>query len=191
LVTIRFPLTGNRLPYSDISLNQVCNLSFKHATELIARNGGEIRNDMITMKVQKPQTLRFEQSFEGMYPVKELLVRKEFLDESIKIDFTGNGIVVTGNVKSQCGVATSDYVALLDVYIDGAKTESVRMPYDFTTRKYDIFYKYMLINADHKLEIKWMNPDPGYRIYLKSYVVYADSPAENLNPGGTQPEIWR
>jgi hypothetical protein len=118
-----------------------------------------------------------------MYPVKELLVRKDFLDESIKIDFTGTGIVVTGNVKSQCGVATSDFVALLDVYLDGAKTEQVRMPFDFTVRKYDIYYKYLLNKGDHKLEIKWANPDPGYRIYLKSYVVYSDSPNKPFEPG--------
>jgi hypothetical protein len=118
-----------------------------------------------------------------MYPVKELLVRKDFLDESIKIDFTGNGIVVLGNVKSQCGVATSDFVALLDVYIDGVRTEQVKMPYDYIVRKYDIFHKYLLTNGNHKLEIKWVNQDPAFRITLKSYVVYADSPNQEYKPG--------
>jgi len=56
------------------------------------------------------------------------------------------------------------------------------MPYDYIMRKYDIFYKYMLQNGDHKLEIKWMNPDPDFRIYLKSYVVYSDAPNKKLNP---------
>jgi hypothetical protein len=180
-----------KFPYSDISLNQVSELSYKHATELIARNGGEVTDDMITIKVQVPVTLRLEQSFEGMYPVKELLVRKDFLDESIKIDYTGNGIVVLGNVKSQCGVPTSDFVAMLDVYNDGVKIETVRMPFDFTVRKYDIFYKYMMINGDHKLEIKWTNPNPDYRIYLRSYVVYADAPLAKLESGRKTVETWR
>jgi ADP-ribosylglycohydrolase len=171
-----------KFPYTNLTLNQVYDLSYKQAITLIAKNGGEVNNETVSIKVQQPETVRFEQSFEGMYPVKELLVRKDILDESIKIDFTGTGIVVTGNVKSQCGVATSDYVALLDVYIDGVKTEQVRMPFDFIVRKYDIYYKYMLIKGDHKLEIKWINQDPAYRIYFKSYVVYSDAPNKPFEP---------
>jgi hypothetical protein len=135
--------------------------------------------------------LSLEQSFEGMYPVKELLVRKDYLDESIKIDFNGTGIVVTGNVKSQCSVAESNFVALLDVYIDGEKMEQVKMPYDFTTRKYDIYYKYMLPKGNHHLEIRWVNQDPGFRIYFKSYVVYSDEPLKKFNPGKEQAVTWR
>ncbi len=172
-----------KFPYSDITLNEVYDLSYKHAVQQITRNGGEIKGDNIILKIQKPETLRFEQSFEGMYPAKQLLVRKDYLDESIKIDFTGNGIVVLGNVKSQCGVEKSDFVALLDVYIDGAKVEQVKMPYDYIVRKYDIFNKYLLQNGDHKLEIKWVNQNPDFRITEKSYVIYANTPVKPLNPG--------
>jgi hypothetical protein len=118
-----------------------------------------------------------------MFPLKELLVRVDHLEKPIRIDFEGNGIVVLGNVKSQCGIPTSDYIALLDVYIDGVKTEQVRMPYDYIVRKYDIFHKYLLENGPHQLEIKWINQDPEFRIYSKSYVVYCDKPPEKLNPG--------
>jgi len=171
-----------KFPYSDLTLNQIYALSSKHALKLILQNGGELTNGQITINIQKPETVKSEQSFGGMYPTYELLVRKDFLDESIKIDFTGNGIVVLGNVKSQCGVAKSDFVALLDVYIDGVKVEQVKMPYDYIVRKYDIFYKYMLANSDHKLEIRWINQNPDFRITMKSYVVYADSPANPVKP---------
>jgi hypothetical protein len=180
-----------KFPYSDLTLNQIYDLSYKHASELIAENGGEVKDGSVTISVQEPETLMFEQSFEGMYPVKELLLRKDYLEESIKISFTGNGIVVLGNVKSQCGVATSDFVALLDVYIDGLKIDQVHMPYDYIVRKYDIYHKYMLNNGDHQIEIKWVNIDPGFRIYLKSYVVYSEFPGEKLNPGRKQAEKWR
>jgi hypothetical protein len=171
-----------KFPSSSFSLNQICALSYKHAIEQVIRNGGEILNDTITIRVQQPQVLRLEQSFEGIYPTKELLVRKDYLEDPIKIDFTGNGIVVLGNVKSQCGESKSNFVAILDVYLDGSKTEQVRMPFDYIIRKYDIFYKYLLKNGDHRLEIKWINPDPAFRIYLKSYVIYGDKPVEALNP---------
>jgi hypothetical protein len=171
-----------KFPYSDLSLNQIYDLSFKHAVQLIRENGGEEKDGNYRIAVQQPVPVRLEQSFEGMYPVKEMLVRKDYLDESIKIGFHGNGIVVLGNVKSQCGLDTSSFVALLDVLIDGAKVDQVRMPYDYIIRKYDIYHKYLLKNGDHRIEIKWTNPDPDYRITLKSYVVYGDSPAANLNP---------
>ncbi len=169
-------------PYSSLTLNQIYELSYKHATQHIIKNGGKTDGQNYTIQIQKPATLRLEKSFEGLYPAKELLVRRDFLHENIKIDFTGNGIVVLGNVKSQCGVAESDYVALLDVYIDGERTEQVRMPYDYIVRKYDIFHKYLLTNGNHKLEIKWVNQHPDFRIHLKSYVVYSDSPSIPFNP---------
>jgi hypothetical protein len=171
-----------KFPYSNLSLNQIYDLSYKHAVTLAEQNGGVIKNDTLVIKVQSPEVLRYEESFVGMYPTKELLVRKSFLDESIKIDFTGNGIVVLGNVKSVCDRATSDYVAELDVYIDDILTDQVLMPYDYIVRKYDIYHKYMLNNGDHKIEIKWTNPDDDYRIYMKSYVVYSDAPLAAFNP---------
>jgi hypothetical protein len=167
-----------KFPYSDITLNQIYDLSYKHALQMITRNGGVIQGDSIDIAVQQPVTLPFEQSFTGMYPAKELLVRKDFLIESIQIDFKGNGIVVLGNVKSQCSIATSNFVALLDVYIDGVKIEQVKMPYDYIKRKYDIYHKYLLPEANHTIEIMWVNPDPEYRIYLKSYVVYSENPVQ-------------
>jgi ADP-ribosylglycohydrolase len=172
-----------KFPYTDLTLNKIYELSYKHSLSLISQNGGEINGESITIKIQKPEKLRFEESFEGMYPVKELLVRKDFLEESIKVDFTGNGIVILGNVKSQCGLSASDFVALLDVYLDGAKTEQIRMPFDYIIRKYDIYHKYMLANGNHHIEIKWINPNPDFRITFKSYVVYAENPGKPLDTG--------
>lgn len=167
-------------PYSNLTLNQVYDLSNKLALSQIEANGGTIEGDMITIKVQKPELLRFEESFPAMYPVKELLVRVDHYKEDIVIDFNGNGIVVLGNVKSRCIDETRDYVALLDVYIDGAFVEQVKMPFDYIVRKYDIFHKYMLDVDNHHLEIKWVNKDPDFRIYFKSYVVYSDKPNEQF-----------
>jgi hypothetical protein len=168
-------------PYSDLTLNQVYDLSYKHALEQVEANGGTVGSDDLTIKVQTPEMLRFEESFPGMFPVKELLVRTDHLEESIKIDFSGTGIVVLGNVKSRCIDESRDFVALLDVYIDGEVVEQVKMPFDYITRKYDIFHKYMLPSGEHKLEIKWVNQHPDFRIYFRSYVVYDDKPLEPLS----------
>lgn len=168
-------------PYSDLTLNQVFDLSYKHALEQVEANGGTVGSDDLTIKVQTPEMLRFEESFPGMFPVKELLVRTDHLEESINIDFSGTGIVVLGNVKSRCIDESRDFVALLDVYIDGEVVEQVKMPFDYITRKYDIFHRYMLPSGEHKLEIKWVNQHPDFRIYFRSYVVYDDKPLEPLS----------
>lgn len=167
-------------PYSDLKLNDIYEMSYKHATEMILRNGGILVNDMFTIPVQAPQKVRFEQSFEGLFPTKELLVRKDHLEEPIRIEFEGKGIVLLGHVKSVCGLSTSDYVAELEVYLDGKLTDKVKMPYDYIIRKYDIYHNYTLQQAPHTIEVKWVNADKDYRIHLKSYVVYGDSPAEPL-----------
>lgn len=165
-----------KFPYMDISLNQVYALTYKHSLQLIQQNGGEVDGDTIKIKIQKPETVRLEESFVGLYPSEERYLRQHYTDENIKIDFTGNGVVVLGNVNSICSVPQSDYVALLDVYIDGEKVEQVKMPYDYIVRKYDIFHKYLLKQKDHHVEIKWVNKNPDFSIFMKSIVIYADTP---------------
>ncbi|HNR72613.1 MAG TPA: ADP-ribosylglycohydrolase family protein [Cyclobacteriaceae bacterium] len=171
-----------KFPYMDISLNKIYELSYKHALEVIEKNEGTVSDTAVSIKVQQPETLRFEQSYEGLFPASELLIRKDHLEEPIVVNFTGNGIVVLGNVRSVCGVSQSDYVALLDVYIDGEKAEQVRMPFDYIVRKYDIYHKYLLTQGSHKIEIKWVNQNPDFRIYLKSVVTYGDTPARLIEP---------
>jgi hypothetical protein len=171
-----------KFPFSELTLNQVYDLSYKHAVQQIEQNGGEINKENIILKIQEPEKLRFEQSFEGIYPVKELLVRTDHLDNNITIDFEGTGIVVLGNVKSQCSITKSDYTALLEIYIDGVKTDSFPMPYDYIVRKYDIYHNYDIPKGKHHLEVKWVNRNPDFRIYFKSYVVYDDEPVKSFYP---------
>ncbi|MDP3313121.1 ADP-ribosylglycohydrolase family protein [Lutibacter sp.] len=172
---------GLKFPYMDITLNQVYDLTYKHSLQLIEQNGGKIEGDKVHIKVQKPETVRFEESFVGMYPKEERYLRQHYTDKNINIDFTGNGIVVLGNVNSICSTTKSDYVALLDVYIDGEKVEQVKMPFDYIVRKYDIYHKYLLKEGKHHVEIKWVNKSPDFSIYMKSIVIYSDSQNKPLD----------
>jgi hypothetical protein len=168
-----------KFPYSELTLNQVYGLSYKHATQLIEQEGGKIINDMVTIKIQKPEILRLEQSFEGIYPTKELLIRTDHLENDITLDFEGTGIVVLGNVKSQCSISKSDFVAQLEIYIDGIKTDEFPMPYDYIVRKYDIYHNYDLSKGKHHLEVRWANKNPEFRMYFRSYVVYNNEPSKS------------
>jgi hypothetical protein len=44
----------------------------------------------------------------------------------------------------------------------------------------------MLPKGSHRLEIRWVNQDPAFRIYLRSYVVYSDEPLKKYVPGEQQ-----
>jgi ligand-binding SRPBCC domain-containing protein len=171
-----------KFPYMDITLNDVYKLTFKHTLQLVEQNGGKVTNDSVQIKIQSPATVRFEQSFEGMYPSEERYLRQEFTDQDINIDFTGNGLVVLGNIKSRCGESKSSYVALLDVYIDGKKEEQVKMPFDYIVRKYDIYHKYLLKEGAHKVELKWINKNTDFSIYMKSIVVYSETEQKKFDP---------
>lgn len=170
-----------KFPYMEITLNEVYDLTYKHTLQLVEENEGKVDDDSVFIKVQQPETVPLEQSFEGMYPSEERYLRQHFTDKNINIDFTGNGIVVLGNVNSLCARSSSDYVALLDIYIDGEKVDQVKMPYDYIVRKYDIYHKYLLENGPHHVEIVWVNKDADYSIYMKSIVIYADAPAKPFN----------
>jgi hypothetical protein len=161
-------------PYTTISLERVYGLSLKHGLELIARNGGSVKGDEVTLKVQQPQTVQWEQSFEGMYPKERRVYNKDIAEGSMEHEFEGTGIVCMGAIKRITG-ESQDYVALLNVYLDEVKTEEVKMPFDYIIRKYDIWHKYMLPKGKHTVRIEWINPDTNFRINMKDVVIYSDT----------------
>src|SRR5690606_7114208 len=67
--------------YTDMSLNKVYDISYKHALEMIKRNGGKVGENDVTISVQKPKTVRFEKSFDGLYPVEKVAVHKNIRSE--------------------------------------------------------------------------------------------------------------
>jgi hypothetical protein len=76
--------------YTTISLNDVYTMSYKHALKVIEKNGGSVKGDQITIKLQKPKAVRMEVGFENHYPVE----RKSFLwDEEIE-----EGLIIAARV---------------------------------------------------------------------------------------------
>lgn len=62
------------------------------------------------------------------------------------------------------------------------------MPFDYIVRKYDIYHKYLLKEAAHKVDIKWANKNPDFSIYMKSIVVYSENEQKNLIQNKTKNE---
>lgn len=160
--------------YTTISLNKTYRMSFDQALQVIERNGGKVDGDNVVIKTQKPEPVRLEQSFPGIYPVKRDGIRKD-IEEIGTISFEGTGIAVNGAVK------TSDekYVAEIEAFIDGKPVDKFNMPASFHSRRHEIFWAYDLPKGHHELELKWLNPKPGVKIECGSVIWFSDTPAKS------------
>ncbi|MBS1918477.1 MAG: ADP-ribosylglycohydrolase family protein [Bacteroidetes bacterium] len=158
--------------YTTISLRKVYDISFKHALENIKRNKGVVSSDNVTINVQTPQQVKFEQGFVGLVPVD----KKEFdhiIDKEISFDFEGTGFVLRGEaIKKNASYA--DYIFDAEVYIDNQKTGNIKWPVNFTTRINDLCWKYNLPKGKHTVTIKVFNPDSKYEAHSFDYIVYSN-----------------
>ncbi|MBR3744980.1 MAG: ADP-ribosylglycohydrolase family protein [Bacteroidales bacterium] len=156
-------------PYTSLSLEAVCRENFDLVKKLASKsdNMGEY---CIYIEVEKPQAVRYEQSFEGIKPVEKRVLKKAFTD-SVDLQFTGNSIVVEGSVR-KTGHADDSYVANITALLDGTEVENFNMPVDYITRKYEIFSKYCFPSGGHTLTLRLNNPHPDYELYASEMVVY-------------------
>lgn len=148
-------------PYTTLSLNEVC----RRNLELM-----DLQDGVLTFTVEAPEPVRFEQSFQGIKPVDKTVLKKRFSD-SLTLEFDGNSIVVEGSVV-KTGHDDSDYRAELQAYLDGELIEEWVMPYDYITRKYELFSKYCFASGYHTLKFVLKNPHPDYVINAQTMLVY-------------------
>lgn len=161
--------------YTDISLNEAYRMSFDQAMKVIRLNGGEITENEVTVKTQIPETVRFEQSFSGHFPIYVTKVEKEL--DGAGLSFEGNGVVIGYSMRPAKGAKGIDqaYVAKVEVTLDG-KTEIVELPAMDHIAKPDLFYKYNLPVAGHEISFKWLNPKKGVCLNVRDMTVYSNQP---------------
>jgi hypothetical protein len=162
-------------PYTHTSLKTMYELNMKLLCDVVRKEGGEVTPEgSITVTLQEPQTVKYEQSFENIKPTERRVLKKKFNNELL-LNFTGSAIVVMGQVTQTCADNSDEkYTAVLEAWLDGKKTEEFKMPYDYIKRKYDIFYKYDLPDTAHTLVLKVKNPNSSYIMEAKELVVYGD-----------------
>lgn len=186
-----------------VSLNNAYDYSLKHALELIKLNGGKVEDNQVEIPLAEPAVLPLEQNFVNTHPIA-----RNKIDESItkeySFDFNGNGFVVYGNlinvskmnkdymyrVTNRFGSEifalaepNDTYVAQLEVYIDGVKDQTVNMPMKNPSRRLEPAWKYQLNEGNHKVTLKWLNPNPNYEIRVNDIVIYSEKgyKGQNLN----------
>lgn len=165
--------------YTNISLNKVYEISNKHALYMIEKNGGKIEGDNVIINTQRPEAVRLEQNFEGMYPVD----KKGFysVDKNpIEFEFEGTGFVLRGNAQRKHENAPyGELVAKL--YIDDKEVETAEFPLNYKYRRHDLFWKYQLPFGNHKVRIEYTSND-DYCLKTWDYIIYSDKPVNTKHP---------
>jgi hypothetical protein len=158
--------------YTTISLNDAYELSFKHALEVIKRNGGEVSDEEVTIRVQRPKTVPLEVAFEGHWPRQQIPLDTQ-LTSDFEFEFDGTGFAVEGNAEK---VGEEDYVFEAEMFIDDKFIERVKLPTKFIHRRFTPFWRYQLAAGKHKVGLKVLNPTDEAKLNLEYVVVYGDEP---------------
>jgi hypothetical protein len=128
----------------------------------------------VAIALQLPKTVKFEQGFQGMYPVdKKWLGKTDF--KELSFEFQGTGFALRGEAEKKKNEA-SDYIFEAELYIDGEKVETAKLPTSFTARRHELFCKYGLQNKKHTVTVKILNPNGDYVVNATDYVFYTDKP---------------
>ncbi|MCM1515748.1 MAG: ADP-ribosylglycohydrolase family protein [Paraprevotella sp.] len=158
--------------YTDISLNKAYGMSFRHALDQIVKNGGKA-GEKVVIKVQKPAPVPMEKCFEGLELKCKSTDGCNDFSKPYTLSFDGCGIVCEGYVRSgeNCH---EDYVAMLEVTVDG-NVEEVSMPVRFAVRRLDMYWNYSLVEGEHELSVRWLNPVPYAHPVLTSVIQYGST----------------
>ena len=158
--------------YTTMSLEAVYEIGFKHALQNIARNGGKISGDNVAIKVQQPETVKFEKSFENVYPIAKIPVTWSANKDEISFEFTGTGFVIKGET-ARWG-SESSYVFNTELYVDDKLVESPKLPASYTTRRYELCWKYDLPKGKHIVRLKILNPSKDEEFNSSEALIYSD-----------------
>jgi ADP-ribosylglycohydrolase len=160
--------------YTTMSLNDVYQLSLKHALLVIQQNGGKVEDDKIILPEQKPSAVRLEQAFPDLFPTSRIEVHKD-ISKGYQFSFEGIGFVVRGEAKPKNGSSwdyTGDFAFKALVSIDGNKHEKITLPARFTTRRHEITWAYQLPAGKHTVEIKVANSSTDFELWSSNILIY-------------------
>jgi len=164
------------LPFmgTTISLVDACEMSYRHAEEMIRRNNGEIRENEVVIHRQEPETIPLEVAFEGHYPVGKVVPR--FVNNEIVFEFEGIGFALAAPPDGK--EYKKNHVFETEMYIDGALVEKAKLPTEINKRRFTPFWRYQLPNGKHKVVIKILNPVDDAKLEYNHAIIYGDQPFE-------------
>ncbi|HEY2727375.1 MAG TPA: ADP-ribosylglycohydrolase family protein [Parafilimonas sp.] len=164
--------------YTTMNLNDVYNIGFKHALKNIQRNGGSIADDTVAIKKQTPVAVKFEKSFDGLYPVAKIPVQWNDKKDAISFKYEGTGFVLKGETADDTD--STDFIFHTELYVDGELIEKPELPANFTTRRYELCWNYDLPKGKHEVQLKILNPSGEHNINNVEAIYYTDKPIDGM-----------
>ncbi len=164
--------------YTTMSLKDVYGIGYEQALKNIERNGGKVNDGTVTILVQQPAPVKFEKSFEGQYPVATIPVKWNEKKDEISFDFDGTGFVLKGDASQ--GNSKSTHVFNTELWLDGKLVETPKLPVSFTTRRYELAWKYQLAKGHHTAMLRILNSSEESKVRTSQVIVYSDSPVNGM-----------
>jgi len=145
-------------PYTHSSLNSASELSLKQALEVIERNGGKVTENSATIAVQKPVAVRYEKGFDGLYVGKTINLSRSISRCRVEDEhrFRGKAVVVKYHFQKYTNY-DKDFVAEVEVYVDGKYDKTMMIPVDNQVTTAELYWNYDLEDTTHTLGFKWKN----------------------------------
>ena len=173
-----YEVADRNFKYTDISFNRACELSFDQACQVVERAGGKVGKKDVTIKVQTPVPVRYEQSFEGLWPQERIQVGGKDVRTVGQLSFEGQGVVVGHRIIAAKDFKTEGYEAQIEVWLDGERDQTVPLPVNANNYRQEVYFNYDLSDGTHTLDFKWLNPVPGVTVTINYLLPYKARPEE-------------
>jgi hypothetical protein len=178
-------IRSRNFPYTNISLSKASELSFRHALEMIKRNGGTVDRDTVRIRVQEPIAAPLEVGFEGHYPQERRRLGLALTAGAPEagFEFEGIGFAVNGEAAAVDSVRRKQVgrsqggVLLMEMRLDGGAAETIRLPLDEKVRRPTPCWKYQMNPGKHTVRFRLLTPPSEAGVRLYDAVIYGDKPA--------------
>lgn len=158
--------------YTSLCLNDLYDISFKHACQMIQKNGGTVVENHVVLPLQIPTAVRLEQCFEGLYPVVKTSLNCADID-TLAFDIEGTGFVIRGEAVRR-DFSKPDDIIKAKLCIDDKFVEEAEFPTNFRYRRLDLFWNYQLQNGKHHIKIMVDKQDTNALLRSWEYIVYSN-----------------
>lgn len=165
---------GIDFKYTHMSLEKVYGIGLKHALENIRRHHGMVGDGRVSVPLEKPAAVRWEESFPGMKVTGKTAWARNIVRED-GFDFEGTGFVLRGEIV-KADPSTADGEVTIGVTIDGDVEEKVVLPSDFILRRNDLCWKYGLPRGRHHVKVRVIGTgsgsNKGLEVRARDYLTY-------------------
>jgi hypothetical protein len=158
-------------PYTTTSLNDVYDLSFRHALGWLERHGAAVTEEYVEIPPSEPVRVALEQSFSGHFPKAEILLKREVREET-SFSFEGIGFAVMGETRSVDG---REHVLRARLYVDGDAVEEFPLPTARSSRRFIPVWRYQLDPGAHEVRVVIENPTEAAYVYFDYAIIYDDA----------------